>query len=246
MRITVCLLVVLLYTGRLLADEPLDLHMPDAPPLTLYEYEGGNGMVGDVTLAAIALTGRLARIIEEPWPRAQVKVASGKNQLIIPLSRTPDREDRYTWIAPIMVLERAFFSLDEPIADFAQARQRYHRIGVGLGTAQVEILRREGFADEQIIQLKLGENPAILLERGRIDAWFTGIPEALYIWNKSSQQRQKLRRSPALASTDLYLACSKTCDPQLVTQLRAAVEQLESDGISQRLRAAYLPDLEEH
>jgi polar amino acid transport system substrate-binding protein len=142
-----------------------------------------------------------------------------------------------------MVLERAFFSLDEPVTSFAQARQRYQRIGVGLGTAQVDILRREGFAEEQIVQLKLGDNPAILLERGRIDAWFTGIPEALYIWDRYAERQQALRMSPTLASTDLYLACSKLCDPQLVEQLRAALADLEARGISQRLRQAYLPEL---
>ena len=111
MRIVFCLLVALFHAGSGVADEPLQLHMPDAPPLTLLHYEGGHGMVGDVTLAAIALSGRLTRVIAEPWPRAQARVASGRNLLIIPLSRIPEREDRYTWIAPIMVLERAFFSI---------------------------------------------------------------------------------------------------------------------------------------
>lgn len=243
MRVVFCLLVALFHAGPGVADDPLQLHMPDAPPLTLLHYEGGHGMVGDVTLAAIALSGRLTRVVAEPWPRAQARVATGENLLIIPLSRIPEREDRYTWIAPIMVLERAFFSLDEPVTSFAQARQRYQRIGVGLGTAQVDILRREGFAEEQIVQLKLGDNPAILLERGRIDAWFTGIPEALYIWDRYAERQQALRMSPTLASTDLYLACSKLCDPQLVEQLQAALKDLETRGVSQRLRQAYLPEL---
>lgn len=245
MYIVFCVLAALLYTGFAVADEPLELHMPNAPPLTLHHYEGGHGMVGDVTLTAIALSGRLTQLVDEPWPRAQTKVANGKNLLIIPLSRTPERENRYTWIAPIMVLRRAFFSLDEPVNDFAQARQRYQRIGVGLGTAQVEILRREGFAHKQIVQLKLGENPARLLDRGRIDAWFTGIPEALYIWDRYAERQHTLRMSPTLVSTDLYLACSKVCDPQLVEQLRAAIEQLDALGISQRLRQAYMPEFVE-
>lgn len=236
-----CLLFTLLFMATTSATEPLKLYMPDAPPLTLHHYRGGHGMVGDVVLAALARTGRLTQIIAEPWPRAQARVTNSSNLLIIPLSRTPEREDQYTWVAPIMVLERAFFSLDEPVASFSEARQRYRRIGVGMGTAQVAILQREGFGEEQIIQLKLGENPARLLTLGRIDAWFTGVPEALYIWEGSEHRRQPLRRSPVLASTDLYLGCSKTCDAQLVEQLRAAIAELEREGISQRLREAYMP-----
>ena len=238
--IIVCLLALLCLPRYLAADEMVKLYMPDAPPLTLHDFEGGYGMVGDVTLAAIARSGRLSSLMIEPWPRAQATVADGEDLLIIPLSRTPEREARYTWIVPIMPLERAFFSLDEPVNSFAEARQRYSRIGVGLGTAQVEILRREGFTESQIIQLKLGENPARLLELNRIDAWFTGIPEALYIWRKSAERQSSLQMSPVLASTDLYLACSKNCNARLVEQLRNAVEQLEAEGVSQRLRRAYL------
>ncbi len=235
------ILVAVLFAAGVSADEPLKLYMPDAPPLTLPHSAGGHGMVGDVTLAALAMLGKLTEIVAEPWPRAQANVAKGQNLLIIPLSRTAEREDMYTWIAPIMELERAFFSLDEPVENFAQARQRYHRIGVGMGTAQVAILQREGFGDEQIVQLKLGENPAHLLVLGRIDAWFTGVPEALYIWEGSSYREQNLRRSPGMARTSLYLSCSKECDAHLVEQLRTAIAELEEAGISQRLRQAYLP-----
>lgn len=236
-----CLLAALLFAGVASASEPIKLYMPDAPPLTLHHYEGGHGMVGDVVLTALARIGKLTHIVAEPWPRAQMRVAKGKNMLIIPLSRTPEREALYTWIASIMELERAFFSLDEPVTSFAQARQRYRRIGVGMGTAQVDILQREGFSEEQIVQLKLGDNPAHLLSLGRIDAWFTGVPEALYIWESSAYREQNLRRSPPLASTGLYLGCSKDCDAQLVEQLRTAIRELEQSGISQRLRQAYLP-----
>ncbi|KQO41706.1 transporter substrate-binding domain-containing protein [Pseudomonas chengduensis] len=236
-----CLLLALMLAGTASAHEPIKLYMPDAPPLTLHHYEGGHGMAGDVVLAALARIGKLTDIVAEPWPRAQVNVSRGRNMLIIPLSRTPEREELYTWIASIMELERAFFSLDEPVTSFMQARQRYRRIGVGMGTAQVGILQRQGFSDEQIVQLKLGENPAHLLSLGRIDAWFTGVPEALYIWESSAYREQNLRRSPTLASTGLYLGCSKDCDAQLVEQLRAAISELEEDGVSQRLRQAYLP-----
>ncbi|WP_296271811.1 substrate-binding periplasmic protein [Pseudomonas sp. UBA6323] len=236
-----CLAHALLFAAVASADEPVRLYMPDAPPLAMNHYAGGHGMVGDVVLAALARIGELSHIVAEPWPRAQVSVARGSDMLIIPLSRTPEREELYTWITPIMKLERAFFTLDGPVQSFAEARQRYRRIGVGMGTAQVGILQREGFSDEQIVQLKLGENPAHLLVLGRIDAWFTGVPEALYIWEGSEYRKRNLRSSPPLTSTDIYLGCSRQCDAQLVERLRTAIKELELDGVSLRLRQAYLP-----
>ncbi len=233
-------LVVLLtsLSLRATAQEPLVLHMPDAPPLTFVSFQGGYGMIGDVVLAAIARAGYLSHIHVTPWARAQHRVSRGHNLLIIPLSRTPEREALYTWIAPISPLERAFFSLDTPVADFAEARKRYQRIAVGLGTAQMEILKNAGFADEQIVSLKLGDNPARMLELGRVDAWFTGVPEGLYLWPQSDN---RLRMSPVLASTDLYLACSKECDAELQENLRKAVDSLRDEGMIQRIQDAYRP-----
>lgn len=221
------------------AQEPLELHMPDAPPLTFVSFKGGYGMVGDVALAAIARAGYLSHIYVTPWLRAQQRVSRGHNQLIIPLSRTPEREAQYTWIAPIAPLERAFFSLDAPVADFAEARQRYQRIAVGTGTAQMEILKSQGFSDKQIVSLKLGDNPARMLELGRVDAWFTGAPEGLYQWPKSGNS---LQMSPIMDSTDMYLACSKYCDAELQENLRSAVEALRAEGTIQRMLETYQPE----
>ncbi|MBU2253510.1 MAG: ABC transporter substrate-binding protein [Gammaproteobacteria bacterium] len=213
--------------------------MPDAPPLTFVSFKGGYGMVGDVALAAIARAGYLSHIYVTPWLRAQQRVSRGHNQLIIPLSRTPEREAQYTWIAPIAPLERAFFSLDAPVADFAEARQRYQRIAVGTGTAQMEILKTQGFSDKQIVSLKLGDNPARMLELGRVDAWFTGVPEGLYQWPKSDNS---LQMSPIMDSTDMYLACSKYCDAELQENLRSAVEALRAEGTIQRMLETYQPE----
>lgn len=221
------------------AQEPLELHMPDAPPLTFVSFKGGYGMVGDVALAAIARAGYLSHIYVTPWLRAQQRVSRGHNQLIIPLSRTPEREAQFTWITPIAQLDRAFFSLDAPVANFAEARQRYQRIAVGMGTAQMAILKSQGFSDKQIVSLKLGDNPARMLELGRVDAWFAGIPEGLYLWPKSSNS---LQMSPVMASSDIYLACSKHCDAELQENLRKAVEALRAEGTLQQMLEAYQPE----
>jgi polar amino acid transport system substrate-binding protein len=232
--ITISLL--LLFRGAS-AKELLELHMPEAPPLTFVSFQGGYGMAGDVALAAIFRAGYLSHLHVTPWKRAQQRVSRGDNLLIIPLSRSPEREDLYTWIAPIMVMERAFFSLDKPVADFDEARERYKRVAVGMGTAQMETLKNEGFSDEQIVSLKLGDNPARMLELGRVDAWFTGVPEGLYQW---PGRKNVLRMSPVMSSVDLYLACSRRCDSVIVEELRQSVESLRREGVAQSIQDAYL------
>lgn len=111
-------------------------------------------------------------------------------------------------------------------------------IGVGLGSAQEEILRAQGFSDEQIYPLTIGDNPAQMLLKGRLDAWFNGVPESQYIWPKMSER--KLFMSPVMSRAELYLACSRLCSAQRVQDLRKAVETLRDDGTLARIQKSYL------
>ncbi|MBS7562486.1 MULTISPECIES: ABC transporter substrate-binding protein [Pseudomonas] len=216
----------------------IDLYIAEAPPLSMLDKTGLHGIVGDATLEAATQAGYELNCIEVPWARAQQSVRRGVDKLIIPLSRTPEREADYTWIAPIMTMDRAFFSLHKRVETLQQARETFARIAVGRGSAQEQKLRAEGFSDNQIYPFEIGENPAQLLLMGRVDAWFNGIPETQSIWRKLSNQ--PLQVSPALMSTDLYLACSKNCDAVLVRKLSAAVEALRKDGTLERIRKSYL------
>jgi polar amino acid transport system substrate-binding protein len=102
-------------------------------------------------------------------------------------------------------------------------------------------LLEEGFSAAQIYPLKIGENPALMLLKGRVDAWFNGVPETLSIWKQISDR--PLLMSRTLMTGDLYLACSKDCDPQMVEKLKAAIDTLQSNGTIKRVQHEYLKDL---
>lgn len=215
----------------------VEAYLTQAPPLSMVGEDGRQGIVGDVSVRAAALAGYELHLVALPWSRAQRTVQTGTDLLIIPLSRTPDREPNYTWIAPIISMDRAFFSLDKRVESFEQARTTYHRIAVGAGSAQEQKLRDQGFSRDQIYPLKIGENPAQMLLLGRVDAWFNGVPETRYIWPEVSDR--PLLMSPPLMVTDLYLACSKRCAPAMVEGLRKAVETLRADGTIKRIANTY-------
>jgi len=217
----------------------LDIYLLDAPPLTLLGQNGSHGIVGDITIKAASMAGYDLHLVPQPWTRAQRTVQAGEDQLIIPLSRTPDREANYTWIAPIMTMDRAFFSLDKRVESFDEARRTYRRVAVGMGSAQEQKLRDEGFSDEQIYSLKIGDNPPQMLLRGRVDAWFNGVPESRYIWQGVSNR--PLLMSPPVMTSDLYLACSKRCSPTQVKRLRIAIDALRADGTIKRIIDSYQP-----
>jgi polar amino acid transport system substrate-binding protein len=80
-----------------------------------------------------------------------------------------------------------------------------------------------------------------MLLRGRVDAWFNGVPESRYIWKQLSDR--PLVMSRVLMTANVYLACSKDCDPQMVEKLRTAVETLQANGTAGKIEAGYLKGL---
>ncbi|MFJ3482601.1 substrate-binding periplasmic protein [Pseudomonas sp. NPDC090202] len=232
---------LLAWSSMAAAAPAVDVYFAEAPPLTMLDQNGQHGITGDVIIKAMAMAGYTPRLVSSPWPRAQRDVASGESLLIAPLSRTNSRENNYTWIAPLMTMDRAFFSLDRRVDSFDEAKSAFKMIAVGLGSAQETRLREEGFADSQIYPLKIGDNAAQLLLKGRVDAWFNGVPESLYIWKQVSDRPLIMGR--VLMTANLYLACSKDCDPQMVDKLRTALDTLESNGTIDRIEENYLRGL---
>jgi polar amino acid transport system substrate-binding protein len=220
------------------AGPKVSLYLPEAPPLSMSGEVGRQGIVGDVVVKAAALAGYELQFVSLPWSRAQLTVEAGQSLLIIPLSRTPDRDKHFTWIAPILTLDRAFFSLDKRVESFEQARQVFGRIAVGRGSAQEQKLRDEGFSEQQIYPLKIGDNPAQMLLLGRVDAWFNSVPESRYIWRDVSDR--PLLMSPVLMTADVYLACSKACDKTMAQRLRTAVDTLRRNGTVTRTIDGYM------
>lgn len=223
------------------ATPVIDFYFPEAPPLTMANQGDQHGIAGDVTLKAMEMAGYTANFLSPPWPRAQRDVSSGKDMLIAPLSRTQNRENSFTWIAPLLTMDRTFFSLDQRVESFEEAKKAFKLIAVGIGSAQEMRLREEGFAASQIYPLKIGDNPAQMLLKGRVDAWFNGVPESRYIWKQLSDR--PLVMSRVLMTADIYLACSKDCDPQMVEKLRTAVETLQANGTADKIEAGYLKGL---
>lgn len=232
----------LLYLPLLPAEESVQLYVANAPPLTQPFEEHARGMVGDVVLAALQRAGYSVQLKVEPWARTQVKVSRGTDLLMAPQSRVLEREDAFTWIAEIMLLERAFFTLEPSLTSFAEARQRYRKVAIARGTAQEQMLLNEGFSNEQIVDLQFGESALRMLELGRVDAWFTSVPEGLRQWPES--ERARLHVGPVMASSGLYLACSKICDEKLVRRLRESVEALRAEGLLARIQERYWKELQ--
>ncbi|SFF56942.1 polar amino acid transport system substrate-binding protein [Duganella sp. CF458] len=219
--------------------EQVTMYLMAVPPLTLNDPER-KGVAGDIALEALRRAGYDVRLEVVPSNRALAIVAhpSARNLLIIPLARVAPRENRYTWIAPLAKVNRAFFSLKKSVRTFGEARASFHAIGVSRGTAGLHILREEGFSGDQIRELNQAQTPPKMLLQHRIDAWYGPLAEGKELL-LSAEAAAKTFVSPPLGPTYNYLACSLSCQPQMAARLAEALAQMEMDGSARSIREKY-------
>ena len=217
----------------------LTLYLMEVPPLTLNE-PGRNGVAGDLVLEAIRRAGYGVKLVVVPSKRAMAIIESGAepDALIIPLARQKERELNYSWIAPVAKVERAFFSLERKVDSFEQARAAFRVVGVARGTAGLNILRQQGFADSQIYEIADNITGARMLMAHRFDAWYGPSPQ-FRGWLRESDPGHQAQAGASLGSTVNYLACSKICDPALKGRLADAIDKMNRDGSARAIEARY-------
>jgi polar amino acid transport system substrate-binding protein len=215
----------------------IEIFTVEAPPLTMGE-DHKNGIVGDATIEALKRIGHGAKLVFEPWARSQEQVPVGQDQLIIPLTRTAERESHFTWIAPIYELGRAFATMGRPINTYAEAQAKLNQIGVLRGSANQTLLQENGVSSDKIMALATNANQLEMLQMGRLDAWFHSIPEIKWAM-RQHPEIQGITLGAPLSLAYQYLACSKKCDTDLVDKLRGAIEDMRKDGTLQKIIQRY-------
>ncbi|WP_342116092.1 substrate-binding periplasmic protein [Pseudoduganella sp. OTU4001] len=221
------------------AAEELNIYLMEVPPLTMNAPDR-KGVVGDTVLEAMRRAGYQPNLIIVPSNRALSVVGSPevRDTLIIPLARLAEREQRFTWISPIVKVNRAFFTLDRTVNSFDDARKGLASIGVSRGTAGVNLLLDAGIPSSQIYEINQGENGFRMLLARRIDAWFGPMAEGRTL-RKLVDGEEKIAVGAPLAPTYNYLGCSKACNNAIVGRLSDALAAMEKDGTTRTIMRKY-------
>lgn len=216
----------------------VEIYIGDAPPLTIQENPE-RGIIGDVVLEAARRAGYGIKLIAVPWARAQSETTSGTDRLIIPLSRTPTREDQYTWISEVMLVGLSFATTGRTVSNYNDAKNTFRSVGFLRGSIGQQVLPRQGFPPDALMALSSYDTELDLLLRGNIDAWFDSIPVMQWIL-RQRPSIQGLVIGPPVEQIGVYLACSKHCAPDLVSGFQRAIAEIRADGTFARISGKYI------
>jgi polar amino acid transport system substrate-binding protein len=179
----------------------------DIPPFCHEEDGKQTGMIIDMLHEVAKSTGVIFNIRFLPWKRAQIETQSGTGQLIIPLTRTPERENAYHWIAPMVSYNFviATHGNKPPPRTIEEAKKL--SLGVLRGNPMESLLPKMGFTN-----LKPGyteDANAKLLFGNRIDGWVVADIVAADVYKKAGGNPSDLHLGLRIGDTmSIYLAGS--------------------------------------
>lgn len=171
-----------------------------------------------------------------PWRRAQKMVHNTKGAAIIPLTRTPTREEHYTWIVPLVPnqIRLTYFNESPDNASLLQtiSLERANELSVGViqGSSIIPTLEGLGFAS--IYEANGIEQLIGLLMKGRYDAMVESQLVDTYQWKKLGHKKSDLVAGPNIEGVSyIYLGAGKDFPPEIAAQIREAMEKIKANGI---------------
>jgi polar amino acid transport system substrate-binding protein len=217
------------------------------PPATVAEFPGpGQGLVQEVVVEMARRVGHSGSIEYMPWARAQQIAMTEPNVGILSLTRSPEREDKYRWLAKVVTDDLVLVGgqgVDASSLDKVHDRPT----GVLLRSGAEALLREKGFtriepAPEEWLNAKK-------MKERRIDAWLAPRLMVIYAMQEVQGDLATLNIGEIVRASDIYLAASKSLPDAEAAKWEAAFAAMQADGTYQRIlqkyrrvKAAPIPD----
>ena len=224
--------------GARAEQAPLHIVTAHLPPLVM--EPGGDKQPGALRELVDALCRRL-RVAPDiefmPWRRALYVAARTPDTAIFPVTRLPERESQYRWLAPLY--EENYILMAQQGSDFDVHRPQDmtdRRIALLRGAAQSAILRELGF--ERLVEASSIDEVHRFLLAGMADAAF-GERAIIHRSLEMRGAEKEFRLGRPVRSTTAWLAGSRDIGEPDAARWRAAMAELVADGTRKRIFRHY-------
>ena len=244
MKILCVTLSIVMFVGYVVNAQEITVVTEEFPPFNYLENEEITGISTEVVRATLTKAGIQAEVRMYPWARAYWMASEQPNVLIYTLARTPDREDLFTWIGPIVPpIKAALFKLttrtDIVMTSLEDAKQ--YRIGVIRDDGGHQMLLQYGFENEKnVFPVAQGEQNLKKLLAGRIDLFFS---ENLFVTMKMKTlglPLDQVEEAFLVMEIENYMAFSKQTADTVVERVGTAFEQIRAEGTVTTIVEKYL------
>lgn len=215
----------------------------DYPPYTYLSQGKPAGLAIEVVNAMFEEAHVLGTIEFMPWRRAYQRGLDEPNVLVFTMSRTPEREALFKWVAPVFSTHVRLYRLTQRTdvqAPSLDAAKRY-TIGTVRGYASEKLLIDQGFQPgKQLEQTSSEATSALMFLNGRFDLLCSNDVVLADVLRRNGRTFAEV--TPVLTlppQFDEYMAFSRSTDDRVVEALRAALVRLKQSGRYTAITAKY-------
>jgi len=221
---------------RLLAAE-LPPYTFQIPPVSVTETPGvKQGFVYELVSEMAKRAGHSGVIEFMPWDAAQRIAQTQPNIGILALTRSPEREDKYSWLAKIYTDDLVVVGgAGIDVASLDKVKDR--PIGVLSNSGAEALLEERGF--KRIRPHHEEWMNARQMQQRRIDAWLAPRLMIIYGMREVGGNLEALNFGEIVRASGIYLAGSKDLPDAEVQKWQKALEEVKADGTYQRIADQY-------
>ncbi|MFH1981462.1 MAG: transporter substrate-binding domain-containing protein [Pseudomonadota bacterium] len=213
----------------------------EIPPLSATDSGRPAGFSVDIAAEILKRLGIDAPVHVQPWVRAYKTALETPNVVLFSVARTPEREEKFNWIGPLLVSHNGF----------------YARKGHGLHIKTLDDVRRVGAIatyradarDQELTgqvytNLDRSDSPDACLKKllgGRVDLWLFNSLSLPEITRRNGAALDDLELVIAYRQYDLYITLSRGTPDEVVEQWTRTLDAVKADGTFARLAVKWLP-----
>jgi len=208
------------------------------PPYSYPTETGGAGAMHDVLLEIIKRHQHKNKIEFIPWARARFETENNSDIILIPLARTKEREEKYTWLLHVLDDPYVIVTLKEAKVDISSVEAaKKLKIGILTGSVADNLLRELGFTKLEVASNDVQNVKKLKL--GRIDAWVAPLSGLDQYEKNAGIERKEIRVGAELTVLKEYVGASKSFDKQQVVRWQKTFEDMKKDGTYQAIMKKY-------
>ena len=219
------------------ARMPLHIVTAHLPPLVMGPGDRQPGALREIVDALCKRLDLAPDTAFMPWRRALYVATTAPRTAIFPVTRLPEREAQYRWLAPLYEENYIFMAQKGSDFDVQQPQNMKDRhIALLRGAAQAAILRELGF--ERLVEASSIDEVHRFLLAGMADAAF-GERAIIHRSLQMRGEEKDFRLGRPVRSTTAWLAGSLDIGERDAARWRAAMAALVADGTQKRIFRQY-------
>lgn len=210
----------------------------DFPPYTYPVGKEGAGAIHDITKEMIQRLGYKNKIEFIPWARARFEAENNPDIVLLPLARTKEREDKYTWLLHVLDDPYVLVTLKNSQVNISSIESSRHlKIGILTSSVADNLLRELGYTN--IIPASTDVQNVKKLKLGRIDAWVAPLSCIGQYKKEAELGKEDMRVGATLTILKEYVGASKKLDKKIAAQWAKTFEEMKKDGTYQVIMKKY-------